>query len=633
MSLLLATWGLSDARDELRPMLERTGRRCEGGTRRANVDALEVAVGTSAGSPDVVFASRLAIGAEARWFVAFDGRLDERPTGIEDDGVSQPAGIVQRLLARGGPRALTALRGEFALIAYDRTTRTLIAARDRIGLRPLYFTFASDRLWIATSLQVLARIPGRRLAPDPLSLARALVARPTEYDATLVDGIRPVGPGSVVEWPRPSESSPAQVSEWAPDPWAVDTRTPPEELAAALRDHLDAAVRARLDSPASTGILASGGLDSSSVAALVARATSSSRATLFSFVTPGLGCDETRFIASLAAHTRLTSVCVEPPAAGYTPEDGPWLELFHPSFVGHRALAQEARTHGVHRLLTGEGSDELQGFCGREAEDRMRVGAIFTAARFAGLWDEPLDARSWLTLARAAVRAWLPPAIAGWRHRRRGGDLPPWLGARGREALEEADARHRLRAQRFAHPSLARSLLCEDVALGTAFTSTQPAYQRFYADEGLELSHPFLDARVVELLLSLPFEVRAEPGLLKPALRRAMDGVLPPGLLWRRHPSAYGDHQVRCFESARSDWLTLLDDSRLEAMGYLDARKLRTRIEALGAEAWKKWDVLGALSTEAWLRRLDRPPTEDTPQTEVNRLGLNAPRRNGNGVC
>jgi hypothetical protein len=90
---------------------------------------------------------------------------------------------------------------------------------------------------------------------------------------------------------------------------------------------------------------------------------------------------------------------------------------------------------------------------------------------------------------------------------------------------------------------------------------------------------------------------------------------------------------VRCFESARSDWLTLLDDSRLEAMGYLDARKLRTRIEALGAEAWKKWDVLGALSTEAWLRRLDRPPTEDTPQTEVNRLGLNAPRRNGNGVC
>jgi asparagine synthase (glutamine-hydrolysing) len=609
--LLLATWGVADAHDELHPMLERAGRRCEGGVRRANVDGLQVAVGTSAGSMGAELASRLAIGAEERWFVVFEGRLDESPAGVEDDGFSQPARTVQRLLARGGPSALDVLRGEFALIAYDRTTRTLIAARDRIGVRPLYFTFASGRLWIATSLQVLARVPGIRLSPEPLSLARALVARPTEYDATLIDGIRPVGPGSVVAWPHPSESPPAQVFAWAPDPWAIDTKTPPEELAAALRDHLTAAVRVRLDSVSSTGILASGGLDSSSVAALVARATPSSRATLFSFVTPGLGCDETRYIASLAAHTQISSVCVEPPAAGYTPDDGPWLELFHPSFVGHRTLAYEARTRGVRRLLTGEGSDELQGFCGREAEDRMRVGAILAAARFAGLWDEPLDARSWLTLARAAVRAWLPTAIAGWRHRRRGGDLPPWLGARGREALEAADAKHRRRAQPFAHPSLARSLLCEDVALGTAFTSTQPAYQRFYADEGLELSHPFLDARVVELLLSLPFEMRAEPGLLKPALRRAMVGILPPGLLWRRHPSAYGDHQVRCFESAREAWLRLLDDSRLEAMGYLDARKLRARIEALGAEAWKKWDVLGALSTEAWLRRLDSPSAED----------------------
>jgi asparagine synthase (glutamine-hydrolysing) len=610
VSLLVAEWGASGAPDELGRLVERAARRCDGGTRRAHVDALHVAVGISARAPSADLESRLAVEDGERWFVAFEGRLDEQPIGIVYDGIESPARLAQRLLSRGGPSALTALRGEFALIAYDRTTRVLVAARDRIGVRPLYFAFASGRLRIATSLQVLARAPGMRLSPDPISLARALVARPTEYDATLLDGIRPVGPGCIVEWKRPSASSPTLVSEWAPDPWAVDEKTPPDELAHALRDRLDAAVRARLDTHAPTGILASGGLDSSSVAALVARAPLSSGARLFSFVTPGLGCDETRFIAALAEHTGIASLCVEPPAAGYTPEDGPWLELFHPSFVGHRDLAREARAHGVHRLLTGEGSDELQGFCGREAEDRMRLGAILAAARFTGVWDEPLDARAWRTLARVAVRAWLPPAIAGWRHRRRGGDLPAWLGARGREALEEADARHRRRAQRFAHPSLARRLLCEDVALGTAFTSTQPTYQRFFADEGIELSHPFLDARVVELLLSLPFEARAEPELLKPALRRAMTGLLPPGLLWRRHPAAYGDHQVRCFESAREAWLALLDDSRLEALGYLDARRLRARIDALGADAWKKWDVLGAMSTEAWLRRLDDPPAD-----------------------
>ncbi|MEL7451686.1 MAG: asparagine synthase (glutamine-hydrolyzing), partial [Pseudomonadota bacterium] len=194
------------------------------------------------------------------------------------DGFSPSTGtdteIALELLARDGARALSRLRGMFAIALWDEQTGELLLARDRLGEKPLYYFHddssgneADGRLLFASEVRTLlasGAVP-RRLDADGLDsyLTFGSVADPF----TLVDGVRAVPAGGVVRF----ANGKVELSHyWRMGDVAVDHTMTREAAVEALRAHMDTAQRRCMVADVPVGILLSGGIDSSVNVALLA---------------------------------------------------------------------------------------------------------------------------------------------------------------------------------------------------------------------------------------------------------------------------------------------------------------------------------------------------------------------------
>jgi asparagine synthase (glutamine-hydrolysing) len=613
MTALVAVWGgeTPDAEALAQRLLHDEPLRVEAGRRVVAVDGIALGVGWSSTSSTARIRPGIACDREENWLVAFDGRLDARADlarACDAAPAVHAAELVAEAFRRWGHDAPSKLEGDFALVAYDRRKRRLVAARDRFGIRPLYWFASGRRVALASTPQALVRVAGAPAAPNPLSLAESLVGDFTEYASTLVRDVHPVRAAHTTVFDQPSTTSPRPFVFWQPDPWAIDRRSRPDELAERLKLGLVESVRERLDEVTAAGVLASGGLDSSSVAGVAARPLGRTDVALVSFVTPGLGCDETPFIEQLSRYTGQRSVRVEPRPAPVPLGDTPWLELYHPSVGFFDDLAQTTRREGLSVVLSGAGSDELQNCTTLETDERIREGDVAGALQYAGLWDEPLDRGGYVRLARSLYRVLAPAPIQRWRRARSRSAAQPWLTPRSREALEAAMSQRAKDAAPYEHPEPLRRMLCEDLTQGAATMAAHPANQRLFGAHGQTLAAPFLDERLVDFLVTLPTSARTEPGLIKPTLRHAMDEALPAGLRWRRNATTYLELHVGAYRALRDDWLELFRESRLEALGLIDAAPVRERIRADETRTWTRWDFTGVLASELWLRQLEAPP-------------------------
>jgi asparagine synthase (glutamine-hydrolysing) len=465
--------------------------------------------------------------------------------------------------------------------------------------RNLYYLREDGVVRIASEASLLAR-PSH--APDLVSLVRFIAGKPYERDRTLYDDIVPFKAGYLAE----IDLATANISEtrfWAPDPWRNDGLDEGDR-AAALREVLSNAVRPRMRGKP-VGVMASGGLDSSSAAATAARVAREQGwqpPHLFSFVSRGLPSDESVYQRALARHIGAPWHPIEAPADGYRPDCFPEMDLFHTSYAPNARLADEAVQSGVRILFTGDGSDELQPRTGLEiysASDNHRWTDAF---HFAGLVDAPFSAAHWAALGRAIVRSWIPKALLARRHRARK-RRPPWLTSKATELLDEADGQIERELAEYCHPDPARNLVCELLTHGIPYTYSRPANQTFFARRGIELRYPFFDLRVVELLLAIPPLERVRFEQLKPLLRRAMGDDLPPLVRWRRFPSEYSRFFEKAVLSEADLWRALSRCERLAELGLVDPKVLRKALNEWGDEGLSRWDVDGTLTIEAWLER------------------------------
>jgi asparagine synthase (glutamine-hydrolysing) len=491
--------------------------RCVLGNRRLQVIDLESGsqpVANEAGDVVCVFNGELYNFRELRAELSAAGH-EVRGTGDTP--------VIPHLYEEHGPRFVERLSGMFAIALWDAVQERLVLARDRVGKKPLVYTRLADgSLAFASEAKALLRLPGLRPEVDPAQLD-AYLALQYVPGGTGLTGIEKVPPGHVLVADHGSVSV---------EPYGGLRELEPrsdEEWLELVRERVGAAVERRLVADVPLGALLSGGIDSSVVVALMARASSRPVRTF----TVGFGeprYDERPFARAVAEHfsTEHTEVVLEPDAAATLPR---LAEAYDEPHGDEAALPLflicEAARSDVTVALTGDGGDES--FAGYERYLAHRLAARLpapgagTAAKvLRRLSREP---RSTATRAARLLETVAAPATERY------GRLMEVFPAELRAELWEPDfvPRPRSVAELLGAPERpgiaglqrldVRTYLPGDLLVKADIASMA---------HSLELRSPLLDWDVLELGVSLPDRLKFSGRRGKAALRRAFAADLPP---------------------------------------------------------------------------------------------------------
>ena len=285
--------------------------------------------------------------------------------------------VLVHLYEERGPSFVEALRGMFAIAIWDARHGRLVLARDRFGIKPLYYRRADGQLSFASELKALLRQPGFSREIDPQALESFLAFNSVPAPLTIFSEARKLPPGHTLVAER-GEVTLERYARPTPVPEG-EVRTESEEvLAEELRERLRDSVRAHLVSDVPVGVLLSGGVDSAALTALAA-GESGYRVSTFS-----IGFEESSFDeldqARLVAKRYGTDhheLILRPDAVELLPK---LVEAFDEPFGDSSALptylVSQLAADTVKVVLSGEGGDELFGGYYTYVADRLapRVG-------------------------------------------------------------------------------------------------------------------------------------------------------------------------------------------------------------------------------------------------------------------
>jgi asparagine synthase (glutamine-hydrolysing) len=419
------------------------------------------------------------------------------------------------------------LRGMFTVALWDSRERRLVLARDRYGIKPLYYRVDGGGLEFASELRAL---PRGEIDLDALEAFLAFNSIPAPL--TIFRETRKLPPGHVLVW----EDGKTRIERFARPGPALELREDDEaELIEELRARLRDSVRAHLVSDVPVGVLLSGGIDSSALTALAAEESSEPVRTF------SIGFEERSFDelsdARLVAErygTQHRELVLSPDAALLLPA---LADAFDEPFADSSALptylVSQLAASDVKVALSGEGGDELFGGYYTYVADLLaeRTGGLARVAR-------PLVERLPTSTARASfdykakrfVRAaHLPPLERhhGWKE-----IFSPDLRARLTGRRSEFDPVELLRA-RFAETEGAELLArLQDVDFGIYLVDDLLVKtDRASMAHSLEVRVPFLDPVVTNFAFTLPASQRVRGLRKKVLLRKAVAPLVPERII------------------------------------------------------------------------------------------------------
>ena len=548
-------------------------------------------------------------------WVVFNGEIynhaDLRP-GLEAQGhryrTRCDTETILHLYEEQGDRVVESLRGMFAFAIWDRDRQRLLLARDRLGIKPLYYTVSDGELLFASEIKALLAASTSRPAFDEAVLPEFLSTRFVSGEETFFRGVRKLLPGHVLAWSPGAPQRPRRYWQ-LPDP-VVGGSAPwsPGDL----RERLETAVTSHLMSDVPLGVFLSGGIDSSALAALAARATREPLQT-FAVGFAESEANELPYARLVADHIGSThrEVTLTPDAFFDALPHALWHEdepMAFSSSVPLFTLARLAREH-VKVVLTGEGADEL--FLGynryRVTRWNTRLGSAYWAAVPRGARRAIRDAVHALppSLARVARRTFLAlePGIRGTYHENFA-VFPLSLQQRilRRDLLE-------------GHDPYATQAAYFDEAPGGLLDRIGRAELRSYLLEllmkqdqmsmasSIESRVPFLDDRLVEHVVATPGDVKLPGWKTKGLLREAVRDLLPAPILSRRKmgfPVPLGDWLRGRFAPVVDEFVL---GPRAAARGYFDRAALRQLVEEHRSRRVSHADALWLLiNFEIWQR-------------------------------
>jgi len=443
-----------------------------------------------------------------------------------------------------GEGFLARLRGMFALALWDGRTRTLLAARDRAGEKPLYWTLTSQGLLLASEVKALLVRPEVSRQLDPVALDQFLTYEYVLAPRTMLQGVHKLPPAHFLRY-RDGEATVHRYWDAAAVPlrdWADG------DAAEALRAALKTAVVRQLMADVPLGAFLSGGIDSSSIVALMSEA-SAPPVNSFSIGFADGTYNELPYAREVAALFKTThrERTASPDLAGMFERlvvhlDEPFADVsLFPTF----SVSELAREH-VKVVLSGDGGDELFG-----GYDAYQAQAL--AAKLGWIGDA-------LMPALAGVAAALPPTekkkglVNKVKRFSAGAATAPadlghyrwmvYLGARDKQRLYKAGLRDALGATdvyapvrealgRFSQDDVLNRQLYADLSLYLA-DDILVKVDRMSMATSLETRAPFLDGDLMELAFSMPGHLKIRNGERKWILKQAMKGVLPDHILNRR---------------------------------------------------------------------------------------------------
>ncbi len=531
-------------------------------------------------------------------WIVFNGEIYNHPElreGLERAGhrfrTRSDTEVILHLYEEQGPECLHQFNGQFAIAIWDARRRELFLARDRLGVRPLFYVPLPDGLAFASEIKALLLVPGVEARLDPYALAQAFTFWAPLAPRTAFEGIRELPPGNYL---RASEDTLTVTRYWSLTFPAAgeEARLSEKEAAEALRALLADATRLRLRADVPVGSYLSGGLDSTLVAALARQYTPHTLRT-FSIAFEARAFDEREYQEAAAEflgtdHRR--TECTNADIGTVFP-----LVVWHAEAPLLRTapaplylLSRLVRQNGIKVVLTGEGADEFLGGYSIFQEDKVRR---FWAAN-------PDSALRPLLLQR------LHPYVAGLAQTG-DGFLRAFFG-QDLCATDRPGYSHLLRwrngarLRRFFSPALSGLLGDYDPAeeflsaLDGALLHWSPLAQAQYLEvttflspyllssqgDRMAMAHsvegrfPFLDHRVVEFCNRLPPQMKLRGLREKHILRKSAEGLVPPSV-WQRRKQPYRAPIAPAFLSRPLDYVeALLSPESVQAAGIFDPQSV-----------------------------------------------------------
>ncbi|MCC6862436.1 MAG: asparagine synthase (glutamine-hydrolyzing) [Bryobacterales bacterium] len=437
--------------------------------------------------------------------------------------------VVLHLYADRGPAMLDELNGMFALAVWDSAERTLFLARDRLGVKPLYYSRQGGDLYFASEPKALlaAGIPGEF---DSACWEELLTFRFTAGENTVLKGIHRLLPGHTLRW----DAGNVAVRRW----WRLDEKAiaardaAPADAAGWFRETFDEAVALRRISDVPVGVLLSGGLDSSTVAAALAQAGGRGAASFtVRFEEPRY--DEGPLARQVAERWELQHHELSLPAQGMAAElrEASWLNdepLVHGNDAHIFAISRYAKPR-VTVLLSGEGADETLGGYVRYAPLRYPAALGLLRPVLPGLARAlQLNGRVG-KLGRLLAAGPLETSVLY----NAADVLPEDLAALGVQPRGAFEYRSRVLAEasRLYPGEPVRQAMYLDQH--TYLCSILDRNDRMTMGASIECRVPFLDYRLVEGAAALPSRLLFHGRRGKAILRQALGSRLPEGI--RRH--------------------------------------------------------------------------------------------------
>ncbi len=269
--------------------------------------------------------------------------------------------VVLRSLVEWGPRAVTRFNGMFAFALWDAEHRALLLARDRMGIKPLYYALAGNTILFGSEIRAILASGLICRVADTTALSGYLTFGSVPDDRTAVRGVSSLPPAHYCEW-RAGRLAFHRYWDHAEELRSAPP-LPAEEMVESVRNGLKAAVGRHMFSDAPLGLFLSGGLDSTTIAALM-RASGGEDLRAVSIVFDEAGYDESSSARSAAqrfglqhVETRVGAIDV---AAGL---DSIIMAMDQPSAdaVNSYFVSKAAREAGLTVALSGLGADELFG--------------------------------------------------------------------------------------------------------------------------------------------------------------------------------------------------------------------------------------------------------------------------------
>jgi len=544
-------------------------------------------------------------------------------------GTSDTEVLLSWIALRGVPATLKAINGMFAFALWDRAQKLLTLARDRFGEKPLYYGSNQSRFLFGSELKALAAHPGWRGEIDRSALAAYLRFGYIPAPASIYQRVHKLEPGTyaLVPW---GQASPSVHRYWSAQETAVHGLTHPfagteGDASQALETLLSDAVRLRMHADVPLGAFLSGGIDSSTIVALMQRQSSSPVRT-FSIGFNEQDFNEAIYARRIAEHlgTEHSELYVTGRDCLDTIDDLPrhWDEPFADASQIPMLLLSALAREEVTVCLSGDGGDELFGGYSRYLDtrdtwrrirrmpERLRrvLGGLITGVP-ASVWSrilqplkpflpdllrianpgdrihkavEILNATSAQALYRRMISHWKDPAsiIIGATERSTVFDgTPGW--PRNSPIIEEL-------------MYMDTMLYLPDDILVKVDRATMAV--------GLEARVPILDHRVYQLAWSFPLEWKVHGRNGKRPLRRILERHVPRGLI-ERPKMGFGVPTQDWLRGPLRDWAeSYLSSDRLQREGVFHPGPIRAKwMEHLsGGRNWSYylWDIL---MFEVWL--------------------------------